>query len=95
MIEYLHNAIRATAGTSIAITAEITDSSGLPIEEDCELWLHDSDSMLAEVPGTYLGEGEWTFQISPSITEGLCGRYWYCIRHSGDMLCFKEPIYLI
>ena len=95
MIEFLHNAIRATAGTPIGITALITDDADEPIEAGCSLWLHNDNDMIAEAEPIYLGDGVWTFQLTPQQTEGLCGRFWYCIRHTNDMLCFKEPIYLI
>jgi hypothetical protein len=98
MIEYLHNAIRAVAGQPIGVAATITDdTTGLPIEENCSLMLHDKDgSMLAEVKGNYLAELDlWEFTIPSAATTGLTGRYWYCIQHSGNNLCFKEPIYLV
>lgn len=96
MIEYLYNAIRATAGNDIAITAEITDADGNNIEDSCYLMLHDKDrkTVLAEVRGKY-EDGEWVFIIPATQTKELKGRYWYCIRHVNNSLCFKEPIYFV
>jgi hypothetical protein len=94
MVEYLYNAIRATAGNEITISAVITNENN-NITENCCLWLHDKDkdTMLAEINGIYNGE-EWTFTIPAEVTKGLKGRYWYCIRHGDNSLCFKQPMYL-
>ena len=96
MIEYLYNAIRAAAGNDIAITALITDDSGVDITEGCSLMLHDKDreTMIAQFYGDYVN-GEWLFIIPAEITRGLNGRYWYCIKHNNSNLCFIEPIYLV
>ena len=97
MIEYLYDAIRAHAGNDLVISAEITDVLNEPIVEKCVLWLHDKDkeTMIAEIKGQYSEEEGWTFTIPAELTEGLEGRYWYCIRHEGTSLCFKQPIYLV
>jgi hypothetical protein len=96
MIEYLYNAIRATAGTPITITAIITDDADSPIEEGCSLVLHNDADMIAAATGNYVAEqGLWEFTLEPEVTADLCGRFWYCIKHNDEMLCFKEPIYLV
>lgn len=93
MIEYIYNAIRAAAGSNIAITAEITDDNGNDIVDDCYLVIHDKDgSQLVSVSGNY-EDGEWTFYIDSNITRELNGRYWYCIKCVDSPLCFKQPIY--
>lgn len=92
MIEYLYDAIRATAGTDITIAAEVEDN-GEAIKEDCTLVLHINDKML-EFNGEY-AEDIWEFTIPAAATSGLNGRYWYCIKRNGTMLCFKQPIYLV
>lgn len=96
MIEYLYNAIRALAGNDIAITAAITDDSGIAITENCSLMFHDKDreTMIATIPGNYVND-EWLFIIPAELTKGLNGRYWYCIKHENSSLCFIEPIYLV
>lgn len=95
MIEYLHNAIRATAGTPIVITAVITDDSESPIESGCCLGLHNDKEMMAMYEGTFNADTQlWEFAIPAEDTADLCGRFWYCIKHNDEMLCFKEPIYL-
>ena len=98
MIEYLYNAIRAHAGNDIVLSAIITDDEGNNITGKVTLALHDKDrkTMIAKFDGTFSEEtGEWTFLIQKEHTEGLNGRYWYCIMYEGNALCFKEPIYLV
>lgn len=96
MVEYLYNAIRASAGHDITISAIVTNPAGEEITEDVVLILNDKDkeTVILEVKGTY-SEEEWTFVIPAEITEGLYGRYWYCIHYGDSNLCFKEPIYLV
>lgn len=96
MIEYLYDAIRAHAGNDITITAIATDNNGEDITENVSLVLHDKDrkTMIAEFEGKHV-DGEWLFFIPAEITEGLNGRYWYCVTHKGSALCFKQPIYLV
>lgn len=96
MIEYLYNAIRATAGTPIVITAIITDDAEIPIEEGCSLELHNDKELLETVAGSLNQETTlWEFTLEPQVTAHLCGRFWYRIRHNEEILCFKEPIYLM
>lgn len=94
MIEYIYDAIKAVAGQDISISAVITNAEGVAIEEKCSFMLHSDDSHVIMTPGDYLGEGLWQFNIPAEATSGLQGRYWYCIQHEGDNLCFKQPIYL-
>ena len=94
MIEYIYNAIRATAGEDIPITAKITDDAGAVVE-GCMLSLFDKDSTtkLVTVAGTTTA-GLTEFNIAGADTAGLCGRYWYCICNcDGESLNFKLPIY--
>lgn len=93
MIEYLYDCIRASAGSEIAISAKLTNDDGSAINDNCSLVLHSDSEELYEATGVLTGE-LWVFSIPAAITEGLHGRYWYCIRHNGNPLCFKEPIYL-
>ena len=97
MIEYLYNAIRATAGQDITVVAEITNDTEIPITEGCHIMLFDPEK---EMIGTFDGEydikdNEWSFTIPAETTKGLSGRYWYSIYHYDNSLCFKEPIYLV
>ena len=95
MIEYLYNAIRALAGQDITITAIVANEQGEPITEGCHIMLFNPDrELLATIDGTYKQDGEWDFTIPADTTEGLYGRYWYCICQHDKSLCFKEPIYL-
>lgn len=98
MIEYLYNGIRAHAGNDLMISAIVTNESGETVTEDVSLVLHDKDreTMLYMANGTYSEETkEISFVIPKEITKGKNGRYWYCIQHEGNALCFKEPIYLV
>lgn len=98
MIEYLYNGIRAHAGNDLTISAIVTNEAGEEITENITLVLHDKDreTMIYSVVGTYSEEAkEMTFVIPREITKGKSGRYWYCITHEGNALCFKEPIYLV
>lgn len=94
MIEYLYNAIRATAGEDITITADITDDSGECINDGCALMLWDDEKLLTSVGGMLVDE-LWSFTIPADKTDGLSGRYWYCISHNNNKLQFKEPLYLV
>ena len=93
MIEYLYDAIRASAGQPIIITADI-QNNGAPLTEGCGLILYSDSEMLCRVEGVYDSE-MWSFTIPAEITEGLKGRYWYCICYDNTSLSFKEPIYLM
>lgn len=95
MIEYLYDAIRATAGQDIKIYAELTDKDGNVYEEGCHLMLFNPEKELIVTVDGEIVENEWIFTIPAEITEGLKGRFWYCICHHNINLCFKEPIYLV
>ncbi len=95
MIEYIHGAIKATAGEEIDIVAEITADTGEAITEDCELHIFDKGkNMITASQGVYNGE-EWRFTIPAEATKGLEGRYMYCIGYKKSSLCFKQPIYFV
>ena len=95
MIEYLHSAIRATAGEDICICAKITDDEGAAIDNaHCHVMLYDDLSLLATVDGACV-DGAWEYIIPADVTRGLHGRFWYCICVDNTSLCFKQPIYLI
>lgn len=93
MIEYLYDAIRATAGTDITIAAEIAEEDGENITENCKLVLFLDDKQI-EIDGE-LKADIYNFTIPASYTTGIMGRYWYCFKSNGNMLCFKQPIYLV
>jgi hypothetical protein len=94
MIEYLYDAIRATAGEPITIAAEITDDNGECITDNCGLMLHNDNEMIIKVNGSLDGD-IWSFVIPAEATKGLVGRYWYCICKDNQSLCFRQPLYLI
>lgn len=97
MIEYLHDAIRASANEDIEITAILTDGLGLPIAEECyfNLFLEQGGGPLITVPGTFIEElGTWEFTVPAAEIKGMEGRYWYSISHENESLSFKQPIYL-
>ena len=98
MIEYLYNGIRAHAGNHIVISAVVTNDNDEVITEGVTLAFHDKDrkTMIYMAEGIYSEETkEFSFVIPKEITEGKNGRYWYCIQHDGNALCFKEPVYLV
>lgn len=96
MIEYLYNAIRATAGEDISIAAKIVSDSGIPVENSCHLVLYDNqDNILTKIDGALIDE-TWQFTIPAAITADIRGRYWYCIcNETHNKLSFKQPIYLV
>lgn len=92
LIEYLANAIRATAGEEIVIVANIAED-GVDITSGCGIMLHIGDDMVM-FDGEYKDE-LWYFTIPAEATQGLQGRYFYCLYRDDYTLCFKEPIYLM
>lgn len=98
MTEYLYDAIRATSGQEIIITAYITDDEEKLITEDCYLVLYDmtGEIIMARVAGNFLNDFQmWEFRLAADATEGCKGRFWYQISHNEANLCFKQPIYLV
>lgn len=95
MIEYLFNAIRATAGEDIAIVAKITDESGALVEDNCGFMFHGADGARTIIEGVYSADGFWSFTIPAELTKGLKGRYGYCICNGDATLCFEKPLYLM
>lgn len=94
MIEYLHDAIRATAGREFTLTAKVTDDDGNPVTEGLMLMIHSDEDMLISADGE-LYDNMWFFTVPADATKGLHGRYWYCIATEKDQLCFKKPLYLL
>lgn len=98
MVEYLYDAIKAVAGQPITVSSVITDDEEHVITEGCCFILHDEygENMLLDVDGVYNPDFLlWEFTIPAEATVGLKGRYWYCIQHNSNNLCFKQPIYLV
>ena len=93
MIEYIYDAIRASAGNDITIAAQITEDTGDCVTEGCVLVLHIGDEM-REYEGL-VNDDMWEFTIPAKDTKGLNGRHWYCLKRNGLMLCFKQPIYFV
>ena len=96
MIEYIHNAIKATAGEDITVAAKIYNADGFEVSSGCALRLYDKDneSMIIRVSGTKYTD-KWQFTIPADITKDLRGKYWYCFCKDGERLCFAQPIYLV
>lgn len=97
MIEYISNAIRATAGSYIEIAARIADDYGAPVTTNVHFMLFDeAANHIVTVDGNYNSVDDiWSFGLDGSITDGLVGRYWYCICAEAEPLCFKLPFYLV
>ena len=94
MIEYIYNAIKATAGEDITIAASITDDNNQPITSGCTLEIFDDEEVLVTIDGVY-ADDLWSFVIPADATINLKGRYWYTINNQYFSLCFKDPIYLM
>lgn len=93
MVEYLFDAIKAVAGETFTVAAEITNDVGNPITEQCNLVIYDADGKeIGEAAGTLM-EDIWNFNIPATLTSGLSGRYWYCIKCGTESLNFKQPLY--
>lgn len=93
MIEYLHNAIRATAGEDAKILALIAGFDGVAIDSGCHFMIYDDDdNLVAMADGVVNEENLWEFHVP---TAELKGSYWYCICHEHERLCFKQPIYFV
>lgn len=96
MVEYIYDAIRATANTDTQIAAVITDEEGAAITEGCSLVLSDDKGLLLTVDGIYY-ENTWFFTIPADVTKDFRGRYWYCIHDKENKrnFSFKQPIYFV
>jgi hypothetical protein len=97
MIEYLYDAIRATGGEDIVVSAAITDVNNTPISSGCTFTLFDDKREIYHIDGEYYPEnGEWQFVLPANATKDLPkGRYWYCVSYNSQGLNFKQPLYLI
>lgn len=93
MIEYLYNTIRATAGDDMHITAIIKDDAGEAIADNCHFMIFNTnDELMSTTAGTYDGLG-WAFTIPTTNLDK--GKYWYCISHNNQKLCFKQRLYIV
>ena len=92
MIEYLYDAIRATAGADMNIVARVSED-GETLEGTC-FALHIDDEHMVVVEGELI-DGVYQFTVPAEITANLSGRYWYCFMKEHKPLCFKEPIYFV
>lgn len=91
-IEYLYDAIRATTGEEVTISAVITDDDGAVITDSCYMTLYEGVHELTKVYGAFDGE-QWSFTIPTYVTVGLHGRYFYAIGRNFNDISFKTPIY--
>lgn len=95
MIEYLYNAIRATAGDTVTITAKITDTFGGIVQDSCSLCIYDDEAKIIEAAGELDGE-LWNFTIEAAATAALKGRYWYKVCDCNhNSINFMQPIYFV
>lgn len=92
MIEYLYDAIRATAGADVTIVTRIIEDD-VPVE-NVGFMLHLDDENAIVIAGELENE-TYQFVIPADITKDLKGRYWYCFCQEGKPLCFKEAIYFV
>lgn len=94
MIEYLYDVIRAVAGQEIVVNATVKDAYGEPITENCDMLIHIGDEMIKSASEYDEVQGMWAFSFPAEATQGLEGRFEYCIQHEGENMCFMTPIYL-
>ncbi len=96
MVEYLHDAIKAAAGTDINILAIVKDEFGNEIKENVSLVIYDKESNrhLLHIDGVDAGES-MLFQIPAELTKDFKGRHWYCIKHEDEQMCFLQPMYFV
>lgn len=97
MVEYLHDAIRASAGTNIIIQARVLDEFNNEVKENVYFIICDKEDQtkhLIEVEAFDGGEA-LIFEIPAEITKDFKGRYWYCIKHNNEQMCFLQPIYFV
>lgn len=94
MIEYLYNAIRASAGTPITIAANVMDESGNAVKEGLKFVIHLEDDSMVMIDG-YFNQDMTLFEVPAAVTKDLKGKYWYCIKQDNMQLCFKQPIYFV
>ena len=66
MIEYLYDAVRASDGEDMTITATIRDNDGTTITDGCALRIFDEGgALIEEVGGTYYTDVErWDIKIT-------------------------------
>lgn len=92
MVEYLYDAVKATAGEVIAVSTRITDDEGNVNSSGCVIEVYKDDTQISTTPGELSGE-EYSFNI-PAIIE--TGRYFYLIKDlEGNSFEFKQPLYLV
>ena len=96
MIEYLYDAVRASDGEDMTITATIRDNDGTTITDGCALRIFDEDgALIEEVGGTYYTDcGRWEFKFN-FPTHKARARYFYTIAHNGEEINFKARIYVV
>ena len=96
MIEDLYDAVGASDGEDMTITATIRDNDGTTITDGCALRIFDEDgTLIEEVGGTYYTDvGRWEFKFTLP-THKARARYFYTIAHNGEDMNFKARIYLV
>lgn len=96
MVEYIYDAIKASANTEAQIAAVITGDEGEAITEGCSIKLFSDEELLYENKGNYFNE-TWFFSIPAKVTSKLHGRYWYYIYDDINNKClnFKQPFYIV
>lgn len=96
MIEYLYDAVRASDGEDMTITATIRDNNGTAITDGCALRIFDEGgALIEEVGGTYYTDAKrWEFEFT-FPTHKARARYFYTIVHNGEEINFKARIYVV
>ena len=96
MIEYVYDAVRASDGEDVTITATIRENDGTTITDGCALRIFDEGgALIEEVGGTYytdVNRCEFNFTFP---TYKARARYFYTIAHNGEDINFKARIYVV
>jgi hypothetical protein len=96
LIEYIYDAIKATAGEDIPIIMEVRNPEGELVTEGCGISIHCTEDQVCRVDGVYDADGQvWKFVIPGEATKGHTGRHYYCVCKADGTLNFKTPIYLV
>lgn len=97
MVEYLHDAIKASAGSDIYIQARVLDEFGNEVKENVFFILHDKEDVSKHILEAEASDGgdACIFEIPAEITKEFKGRYWYSIKHGNEQLSFLQPMYFM
>ena len=95
-VEYIDSIIKVSGGANALIGANIVDTSGNQVSEKSHLMLfYPQDELQATVNGTIADDGVHEYLVPASLTEGVKGKWWYCVCVNNEPICFKQPFYIV